>query len=87
MIPLPLYLSLAALSCLSFASAELLHIPLMRVRAPRAPSTEDYANAAGSLRNKYGHSLSLASKRQDGTVIVPFFPVCPHSASEMPSPP
>lgn len=62
-----LYLSLAAVSCLSFAGAEPFHIPLVR---KSTPGTEyNYGAAADALRMKYGYSHSSASKRQNTAAI------------------
>jgi len=58
----PLYLSLAALSCLGFAGAEPFHIPLVRKRSPT--SVDEYAGAADALRSKY-HYHSSTTKRQN----------------------
>lgn len=64
----PLYLSLAALSCLSFASAEPLHVPLTRKRAPS--TMDDLAASADFTRSKYGlNSVSTPSKRQSSAAV------------------
>jgi len=73
---IPLYLSLAAVSCLSFAGAEPFHIPLVR---KSAPGTEyNYGAAADALRHKYGYpDRSSASKRQNTAAIPVINQVCP----------
>ena len=63
---IPLYLSLVAYSCFSFAGAEPSHAPTMRRREPR--SIEDYVNAGNALRIKYG-STNSPSKRQNTATI------------------
>jgi len=74
-----LYLSLTALSCLSFAGAvpfhNPLHIPLVVKREPL--SFEEYGIAAEALRIKYGFLHSSPSKRQDTTGI----PITNHVSS------
>jgi len=62
-----LYLSLVALSCLSFVGAEPSHIPLVRRRDPI--SVEGYRIAADALRFKYGYPRSSTSKRQNAVAI------------------
>ena len=57
-----LYLSLSALSCLSFASTEHFLVPLVRKRA-HLPIIY-YASAADASRNKYGHIKPPTSKRR-----------------------
>lgn len=64
---IPLYLSLAALSCLSFAGAEPFHIPLVRKRAPS--SIHEYGVAADAMRFKYGYTHHSSSKRQNTAAI------------------
>jgi len=68
---IPLYLSLTALSCLTFAGAvpfhTPLHIPLVVKREPL--SLEKYGIAADALRTKYGIPHSSPSKRQDAAGI------------------
>ena len=71
---IPLYLTLAALSCLSFAGAEPFHMPLVRKRTP--VSIEEYAHAADALKSKYGHSHSSTSKRQNTAAIPIINQVC-----------
>jgi len=75
---IPLYLSLAAVSCLSFAGAEPFHIPLVR----KSPSgTEfNYGAAADALRDKYGYSRPSATKRQNTAAIPVINQVCPCSS-------
>ena len=63
----PLYLSLAALSCLSFAGAEPFHMPLVRNGAPL--STQGYGDAADALRRKYRYNYPSTSKRQNTAAI------------------
>ena len=63
---IPLYLSLAAFSCLSLASAEPFHVPLMRRREPL--SIEDYVNAGNALRIKYGDTSSLSKRQNTATI-------------------
>jgi len=64
-----LYLSLTAVSCLSFQVAGAVpfhspfHIPLVVKREPL--SFEEYGIAAEALRIKYGFPQSSPSKRQD----------------------
>jgi len=72
---IPLYLSLAAFSCLSFAGAEPFHVPLMRRREPL--SIEDYVNAGNALRIKYGY-VNSPSKRQN-TATIPIVDQVIHS--------
>lgn len=64
---IPFYLSLAALSCLSFAGAEHLHIPLVRASTP--PTMDGYVAAADSMKGKYGYGAPTASKRQNNAAI------------------
>ena len=64
---IPLHLSLAALSCLSFAGAEPFHIPLVRKRTPL--TVDELPGAADGLRNKYNIASSSASKRQTTAAI------------------
>lgn len=78
LIMIPLYLSLAAFSCLSFAGAEPFHIPLVRDRTPL--SIEDYTHAADSLRYKYGYTHSSTSKRQNTAAIPAINQVGSHSS-------
>ena len=71
----PLQLSLVALSCLSFASAEPFHIPLVRKRDPIP--IEGLGIAADALRDKYGYPQSSSpSKRQDTAAIPMVNRVC-----------
>ena len=72
---IPLYLSLAALSSLSFAGAEPFHIPLAKRRA--FPTIDDYVKAADELRIKYGHGHPSTSKRQNTAAIPIINQVCP----------
>ena len=74
---IPLHLSLAALSCLSFAGAEPFHIPLVRKNVPH--SIDHYAYAADALRGKYGFTHSSHSKRQNTAAIPIVNQVCPRS--------
>jgi hypothetical protein len=60
---IPFYLSLAALSFLSFAGAEPLHIPLVRTSTP--PTMDNYVAAADALKTKYGFNPPTTSKRQN----------------------
>ena len=60
----PLHLSLVALSCLSLAGAEPLHIPLVRKREPLS-----IENAANALGNQFGSTDPSLSKRQDISLI------------------
>ena len=76
LIMIPLYLSLAALSCLSFAGAEPFHIPLVKKRS--ALSVNDYAIAADVSRIKYGYPHSSTSKRQNTAAVSVINQVCPH---------
>jgi len=83
------YLSLTALSYLSFAGAvplhtsarEVLHLPLVAKRGPI--SAEGYIIAARGLRDKYGYRESTPSKRADIPVTED---VCPYSAPINPRP-
>ena len=83
---IPLYLSLMALSCLTFAGAAPshtpLHIPLV-VKRERLP-VEEYGMAAHALRIKYGIPHSSASKRQHTAAIPITNQVCPCSARKSP---
>jgi len=72
---IPLYLSLAAVSCLSFAGAEPFHIPL--VRKSNSFTEHDYGVAADALRAKYGFKHSSTSKRQNTAAIPVINQVCP----------
>ena len=71
----PLFLSLAALSCLGFAGAEPFHIPLVRRHNPL--SVEEYAAAADALRSKYHFTHTPNSKRQNTAAIPIINQVCP----------
>jgi hypothetical protein len=77
LVMIPLYLSLAALSCLSFAGAEPFHFPLTRRSNPL--SMDDFVNAAHALRIKYGYTPSSPSKRQNTAGIPIINQVCPCS--------
>ena len=78
---IPLSLSLVAFSCLSFAGAEPLHMPLMRKRTPL--TVDDYGLAADSLRFKYGYnSGSTTSKRQNSAAVSIINQVCSQIALE-----
>lgn len=80
---IPLYLSLAALSCLNFAGAvpfhisarDGLHLPLVVKRGPI--SAEEFIIVASNLRDKYGYPRSSLSKRADVPIADD---VCPCSA-------
>ena len=76
LIMVPLLLSLAALSCLSFAGAEAFHVPLVRKR-DYISTVEDWGVAADALRNKYGFPSSSPSKRQNTAAIPVINQVCP----------
>lgn len=78
LIMIPLYLSLAAFSSLSFAGAEPFHFPLVKRWNPM--SIEDYGIAAHSLRIKYGYTPHSTSKRQSTAGIPVINQVCPRSA-------
>ena len=74
----PLYFSLVALSYLGFAGAEPFHVPL--VRKSHTHTVDDYAIAADALRNKYGHTHSSASKRQNTGGFSVINQVCTYSS-------
>jgi len=76
----PIYLSLAALSYLTFAGAvpfhaAPLHIPLVVKRKPL--SVDEYWIAADALRVKYGVPYSSLSKRHQTAAIPITNRVCP----------
>ena len=64
---IPFYLSLVALSCLSFAGAEPLHIPLVRASTP--PTIAGYVVAAESMKAKYNYISPTTSKRQNSAAL------------------
>jgi len=74
----PLLLSLAALSCISFAGAEPFHIPLVKKRDPFP--ARDWGVAADALRTKYGIPNSSPSKRQNTAAVPVINQVRPFSA-------
>lgn len=76
---IPLTLSLVALSCLSFAGAEPVHVSLTRKRAPM--TVDDYGVAADSLRSKYGFGPGSTPSKRQSTAAVPIInQVCPGTA-------
>ena len=78
LIMIPLYLSLVALSCLSFAGAEPFHIPLVRKRGDPL-TVDEWGVAADALRYKYGYPPSSPLKRQNTAAISVINQVCPRS--------
>lgn len=79
---IPLYVSLVALSCLSFAGAEPFHVPLMRKRTPT--TMDGYIVAAEALRIKYGLTPSSPSKRQNTAAVPVINQVCPRPSRKSP---
>lgn len=72
---IPLYLSLVAFSCLSFAGAEPIHFPLKKRNT--VPTIDDYAHAADLVRIKYGFPPgSTTSKRQNSAAVPVINQVC-----------
>jgi len=67
LVMIPFHLSLAALSCLSFVSAEPLHIPLVRKRDP--VSVDEWGAVVDALESKNGYPYASPSKRQNAAAI------------------
>ena len=63
---IPLYLFLAASSCLILIGAEPIHIPLVRRREPH--TIEEYVNAGNALRDKYGYTHSPSKRQSPATI-------------------